>query len=425
MIIFLTGATGFIGSHVAKGLAGEGHRLVCLVRKTSYIKELEKLGAELIWGDVRDRKKLISGMSGCEALVHMAGISTFWEPDRRVYTDVNVTGTRNVMECAIESRIPKIIHMSSLYTYGKPSRIPFNEESTIGPERFSHFAKTMYEGERIAWGLYQKKNLPLTVCYPALVVGPGRINKQNSVVGRLLGQTIFSRSFLNSTHAYIHVQDVAEVVKRIIHEHDTVGRRYFIANERISTRRVLATILALSGAKRLKIPFPDFLAMDLGRAFSVVADTIGRPPFQGICPDYLATFRNGLMAEGNMVLKELGITYTSITEAIRQEIESLHMSVNIREKRRSRRHPIIIDLTFRAEGQKDELTGNAIDISENGMLINALIPCPKGRYLSANLSTKESGEPFLVRGRVVRRKGNMMAVDFTHKDRSIIQTLRP
>jgi dihydroflavonol-4-reductase len=373
MQIFLTGATGFIGSHVAKGLAGAGHSLVCLVRKTSYVKDLEKLGAELIWGDVRDRRKLVSGMSGCDALVHMAGIKSFWKPDRQIYADVNVMGTRNVMYCAESTRIPKILHMSSLYTYGKPYRLPFNEESAVGPERYSEFAKTMYEGERIAWGLYQKKKLPLTVCYPALAVGPSRHNRQNSIVARLLGQTVFSRSFLKSIHTYVHVQDVAEVVRRILDENDMVGRRCFITGERLTTRRVVSMIHSLAHTRHHKITLPDFLALNLARALAALAETLKRPPVLGLCPDYLASFQNGLIAEGNTALKDLGITSTPVAAGIRQEMESLRMAVAIREKRRSIRHPLIMELTFKAEGEKTEMTGSIMDISENGMLVNTQI----------------------------------------------------
>ena len=81
MKIFITGATGFIGTRMAKDLSDRGHTLICLVRKTSNIRALENIGAVPFWGDVCDRRSLKPGMSGCDALIHLAAATSFWEQD--------------------------------------------------------------------------------------------------------------------------------------------------------------------------------------------------------------------------------------------------------------------------------------------------------------------------------------------------------
>jgi dihydroflavonol-4-reductase len=173
MKTFITGATGFIGTHLVKRLAQTEHKLRCLVRETSDVHTLKELRIPLITGDVTDKDSLLEGMKGCDWVVNLANIYTFWEPDKQIYTDVNVGGTRNVMECALETGVSKVVHVSTGGIYGKPEDCPFTEESPVGPVRFSEYFRTKYEGDLIAWELYEKKGLPLVMVYPVAVLGPG------------------------------------------------------------------------------------------------------------------------------------------------------------------------------------------------------------------------------------------------------------
>lgn len=150
MKTFVTGGTGFIGTHLVRRLAQNEHELVCLVRETSDVLTLEELGATLVRGDVTDRDSVLAGMRGCDWVANLANIYSFWEPDKRVYTEVNVEGTRNVMECALETEVSKVVHVSTSATYGKPADVPFTEESAVGPVRFSEYAETKYQGDLVA-----------------------------------------------------------------------------------------------------------------------------------------------------------------------------------------------------------------------------------------------------------------------------------
>lgn len=419
MDIFITGATGFIGRHVAGNLVRQGHRLTCLVRKTSQIQELEKLGVGLAWGDVRDPRSLLSGMSGCDALIHLAGATSFREPDRKAYADVNVNGTRTVMECALKAGVSRVIHMSTLHVYGKPAKIPFDEECPVGPERFSEYARTKYEGERIAWGLFSKKGLPLTVCCPGIVLGQGRTGRHFSPIRRLMDNIQVSRSTLNSAHTYTCVQDVAEAVSEILGRKDTIGRKFFIANERISTRRLLVAIGEITGRRPSGVVMPDWVAMLMARANVRMADISRTKGIPGVSPEYLLTDWNGLMADGSRVQRELNFSYTPVINALKEEIESIRTLQSISERRRSKRRPIDIEVVYKAQGDEKETEGRVTDISESGMLLMTRRPCSKGRYVSASLSGQIPGEYLIARGRVVRRTKDAIAVDFTHHGRDL------
>ena len=115
MRIFITGGTGYIGGYVVRRLIQKNHELVCLVRSTSNTSELKKLGVKLVTGDVTDKETLSDGMFGCNWVVNLANIYSWWVPDKRIYTKVNIEGTKNVMECVLEAGASKVVHTSTAY----------------------------------------------------------------------------------------------------------------------------------------------------------------------------------------------------------------------------------------------------------------------------------------------------------------------
>ncbi|MDH4156252.1 MAG: NAD-dependent epimerase/dehydratase family protein, partial [candidate division Zixibacteria bacterium] len=161
MRIFVTGGTGFIGTHLIRRLSAEGHRITCLVRRSSNTAVLAKLGVEFVIGDVTDYASLEAAIKDHECVINLANVYSFWEPYPNVYDTVNIGGTRNVMESALKAGVPKVVHISTGGIYGKPKETPFTEESEIGPERFSRYFQTKYEGDEVAWGMYKNERLPL------------------------------------------------------------------------------------------------------------------------------------------------------------------------------------------------------------------------------------------------------------------------
>lgn len=97
MRVLVTGGTGFVGKPTVRRLFDGGHQVRCLVRRTSNTEVLEELGCELSYGDVIDKTSVVKGMRGCDWLVHLANVYSFWEKDKSVYRKINVEGTRNVM----------------------------------------------------------------------------------------------------------------------------------------------------------------------------------------------------------------------------------------------------------------------------------------------------------------------------------------
>ena len=150
MKIFITGATGFIGTHLLQRLANSDHEVACLVRLGGETRAMESAGSRVVHGDVTDRNSLTAPIARCDWVVNLANVYSFWEPAPSVYSAVNIEGTRNVMEAALVAGVSKIAHVSSAVTYGKPAQIPFDEQSCAGPVLFSEYARTKFAGDGIA-----------------------------------------------------------------------------------------------------------------------------------------------------------------------------------------------------------------------------------------------------------------------------------
>jgi nucleoside-diphosphate-sugar epimerase len=116
--IFITGGTGFVGGQVVRRLRDTSHELCCLVRDPEKAQAVRDAGATTVLGDITDKPCLIEAMQGCEWVVSIANLLEFWVPDRSAYTNVNVYGTCNVLEAALEIGASKVVLVSTVAVYG-------------------------------------------------------------------------------------------------------------------------------------------------------------------------------------------------------------------------------------------------------------------------------------------------------------------
>ena len=327
MKTFITGATGFIGTHLVKRLSQTKHVLYCLVRKTSDVRGLKERGATLITGDVTDKDSLLEGMRGCDWVINLANIYSFWEPNKQVYTEVNVKGTRNVMECALETGVSKVVHISTAGIYGKPVDCPFTEESKVGPVRFSEYFRTKYEGDLIAWELYEKTGLPLVMVYPAAVLGPGDPKTTGQYIQDLIHRRMPARVFEDSIFTFVHVKDVAEAIVRALEKEHNLGQKYLVGTHQLSFGQFNEIISEISGVPLPKISLPDWLVAVNATLLTGLANLIKKPPMLGMAKDKIRTMKQGCRIDGSKAEKELGITYTPIRVAIEDAIASFQGEV--------------------------------------------------------------------------------------------------
>lgn len=321
MKIFITGSTGFIGTYLVNRLAKTQHELYCLAREKSETRFLEEIGVNIIKGDVTDKNSLLKGMEGCNWVAHLASSFVFWLPRKKAFKDVNITGTQNVMESALERGISKVVYVSTAAIYGN-AKWPITEETPVGTERASKYVQTKYEGDLIAWDLYEKRDLPLVVVYPTAVIGAndpkacGRYFK-NYAEGRMPAQVLTKFNF-----PFVHVKDVAEAIVKALEKENNIGEKYIVSAANHTWGEINQMISEISGTKLPFLKLPIWMTVMNSYILTGMANLIKKPPLWDMSVDQINLMKQGFKFDGSKVERELGITYTPVYNGIREAIES-------------------------------------------------------------------------------------------------------
>lgn len=321
MQIFITGGTGFIGSHTINLLSRTNHQLRILVRKTSNTSSFKNLNVNLIEGDLLDRQSLLKGMKDCDSVIDIAGLYSFWEKDKNIYSKINIEGTRNVMECALEAGIKKVVHVSTVGVFGKPADFPFNEKSQFGPVRYSEYFRTKFEGDQIAWDLYKNKNLPLVVIYPVCVIGAGDTKASGEYIKNLVNRKLPGTVFRKRTFTFVAVKDVARAIISALEKENNIGEKYLIGNYRYTWKEINRLISEISGVRLPKIEFPESMTMANAYLLTGLANLIKKPPLWGMSVGQMKVMKIGFCVDGSKAERELGLKYTPIPIVLKEAID--------------------------------------------------------------------------------------------------------
>ena len=322
MKIFITGGTGFIGRHTVELLAQGSHKLTLLVRKTSNISFLNKQNVTLVEGNLSDKDSILKGMEDCDSAINIAGHYSFWEPDKKIYSEINIKGTQNVLECALKTGIKKVVHISTAGIYGKPKEEPFTEESSVGPVQYSEYFRTKYEGERIAWNLFEKKGLPLVVIYPVCVLGAGDNKASGRYIQDLINRNLPATVFKNRIFSFVYVKDLAQAIVNALEKDNNIGEKYLVGNYRYKWREINKMISEISGVPLPMFSLPDSVTMMNAFFLTGLANLIKKPPLWGMAFDQMKVMKAGFNVDGSKAERELGIKYTPIRFALEEAINS-------------------------------------------------------------------------------------------------------
>jgi dihydroflavonol-4-reductase len=422
MKIFITGATGFIGTHFVRHLVQSDHEPLCFVNPTSNVRELERLGVTIVLGDLSDRLSLMEGMKDCDWVMHLAGNSYFWDRDKSNYRKVNVDGTRNVMECALASDVKKVINVNTAAIWGKPSRLPITENREVGPRRFSEYAQTKYEGDIIAWDLFERSGLPLVGIYPGVVLGPGDIRAVGNYIQSIAHHMLPFTMFEDSIFTFVHVNDVVEATIRAAEKANNIGEKYIIGRHRLSIREFNSMICEISGASLPGRSMPNYLAKAAALSSTLLSRLTRWPPRWGLTIDMARMMEMGMIADGSKAEKELGLTYTPIRKAIEDEIHPAREEEHPYKQRRFGRFKVARSVTFQPESMGFRM-GQMRDISRGGLFLETDQPLDKGIFVTAQLSEKEGEGYPVIRGKVLRKADSGIAIQFIGHEVEDIPTL--
>lgn len=323
MKIFITGGTGFIGRYTTELLSNTNHQIKLLIRKTSNTSIINLPNTTLVEGDLTNKMSLLEGMNGCDSVINIAGHYTFWETDKRIYSKINIEGTRNVLESVLETGVKKVVHISTAVVFGKPGVQPFNEKSTPGLVKFSEYSRTKNEGDCIAWDLYEKRGLPLVVIYPVCVLGAGDTKASGRYIHDLINRKLPVSVMKNRIFSFVYVKDVAQAIANALEKENNIGEKYLIGKYRYKWREINKMVSEISGVSLPKISLPNSVTMMNAFLLTGLANLIKKPPLWGMAIDQMKVMKAGLNVDGSKAEKELGIKYTPIRFALKEAIDSI------------------------------------------------------------------------------------------------------
>jgi dihydroflavonol-4-reductase len=279
MLAFVTGATGFVGSHVARVLAENGADLRLLVRSSSNRKNLEGLKAEQVVGDLRDPASLQKSISGCDAVFHVAADYRLWVRDPDQMYRANVEGTRALLEASRKNGVRRIVYTSSVATMGFTSDghpadedSPVSLESMIGPYKRSKF---MAEQVAIEAG---RNGMDVVVVNPTTPVGDRDIKP--TPTGRIVVDFL-KKKFPAYVDTGLNLVDVDECAHGHIaaFEKGKSGERYILGGENLTLKQILDKLGVITGLPSPKIRVPYVMALATGVVDELVTGRLlGKEP---------------------------------------------------------------------------------------------------------------------------------------------------
>jgi dihydroflavonol-4-reductase len=263
-LTLVTGATGFIGSHVARLLVGRGDEVRATVRSSSSLRALDGLAVETIRADICDRRSVRRAMQGVQRVFHLAGTTSLVLPRERLFA-VTVEGTRIVLEEALRAGVERVVYTSSVAAIGPAPKGRTADESTEWEAgRYAiPYVDSKHEAELTALRLLAR-GLPLVIVNPAYVMGAGDPGRSSTaLVRRFMRRQI--PAYVDGTLSIVGVEDVARG-HLLADERGTIGERYILSNRNFTFDRLFADLARLSGVEPPPIKLPVPIALALARA---------------------------------------------------------------------------------------------------------------------------------------------------------------
>ncbi len=273
--VFLTGATGYIGSRLARRLAERGDRLRCLVRPTSDTTELERLGAELVRGDLTDASTLVGALEGIDVAYHLAAVYDMGVVDRAALERTNVHGTQAFLAAIERARTPRAVYVSTTAALAPVAYGEGDEDTEYPPHAHypSVYHRTKAKAHKLAREA-QRLGLPLIVTCPAVVYGPGDVSPSARTVQDLLSGRLPGLLSKDPWFSYVHVDDVVEALI-LADEKGRTGQVYILSGEHASLSDFLGRIAKIAGKRLPFLRFPVPLARMTGALLDPVSRLTG------------------------------------------------------------------------------------------------------------------------------------------------------
>lgn len=319
MRALVTGATGFIGSHVAGALLRKGLQVRTVVRRGSDSEALSSLGAEVVAGDVRDYDSLFSALRDCDMLYHLAADYRLWVPDPATMYEINVRGTRNVMEAAFRRGTEKVVYTSTVGVLkAGVDGTPSNEETPVSfSDMVGDYKKSKFMAEREVCG-FVEKGLPVVIVNPSTPVG--EMDVKPTPTGEMIVDFLKGHmpAYLDTGLNFVDVEDVA-LGHLLAAEFGRAGQRYILGGRNMTLREFFECLGRVSGRRppRVRLPYlPVLIAAYCDEAISKLVS--GRRPVIPLSGVKMAKYF--MYFDSSKAVRELGMPQSPVEGALSRAV---------------------------------------------------------------------------------------------------------
>jgi dihydroflavonol-4-reductase len=329
MLAFVTGATGFLGSHVARVLAEQGAELRLLVRPTSDLRNLDGLNADRsadrVVGDLRDAASIEKALSGCDVVFHVAADYRLWVRDPDEMYRSNVEGTRSLLEAARKQGVRRVVYTSSVATMGFTSNFSSNhgnvadEQSPVGIEdMIGHYKRSKFMAEQVAVEA-ARSGVDVVIVNPTTPIGERDIKP--TPTGRIVVDFL-KRKFPAYVETGLNLVDATECARGHVQalEKGRSGERYILGGENLTLKQILDRLAAITGLPSPTVKLPYIFALAAGVVDEMVTGRVlGREPRATI--DAVRMGRKMMFVSSAKAERELGWRTVPVDGALRRSVE--------------------------------------------------------------------------------------------------------
>lgn len=313
-LTLVTGATGFVGSAVARALLREGRRVRALVRPNSNRRNLAGLSVEIAEGSMEDPHSLTHAVAACRYVYHVAADYRIWVPDPAAMFRANVDGTRDLLTAALEAGVERVVYTSSVATLGlvaggsADEEAPSTADDMIGP-----YKRSKFEAEEVARELARQRGLPVVIVNPSTPVGPGDVKP--TPTGRMIVEAARGQmpAFVDTGLNIVHVDDVAAGHLAAAAK-GRIAERYILGGDNMSLAEILAEVAHQVGRRPPRLRLPHNVLLPVAFGAEMAARLTGREPF--VTLDGVRMSRKKMYFSSEKASRELGYAPRPARDAI-------------------------------------------------------------------------------------------------------------
>lgn len=311
----VTGASGFLGWHIASVLIERGHNVRALVRPSSSVRELD---VEVVHGDLRDKQSLVSAVQGCEVVFHAAADYRLWARDPQELYRSNVDGTRNLLEAARGAGVERFVYTSTVGCIGIPKDGPGDETTPVSlADMTGAYKRSKFLAEQVALE-FARSGFPVVIVNPTAPVGDHdfKPTPTGKIIVDFLNRSL--PAFVDTGLNICGARDTAEGHLLAL-EKGRPGERYILGGENLTLEQIFQLLERVSGvpAPRRRIPYAA--AWVAGALSTAWASVSGRPPLAPL--DGVRMARKKMFVRNEKAFHELGFRPGPAVDALRRAVE--------------------------------------------------------------------------------------------------------